>query len=58
MDNCTTSYRVSKETGVLQSTLSDWKSGKYVPKVDKLQALADYFGVPITYFLEDKEPAE
>lgn len=50
-----TPYRVHKETGVSQSTLSDWKNGKSVPKVDKLQLIADYFGVPVSYFL-DEEP--
>jgi len=38
---------VSKETGILPSTLSDWKAGRYTPKVDKLKKLADYFGVKI-----------
>ena len=45
-------YRVSLDTGIAQSTLSDWKSGRSKPKVDKLKILADYFGVPIEYFLE------
>lgn len=48
-----TSYQVSKDTGIAQSTLADWKAGKSQPKVDKLQKLADYFGVPLSYFLED-----
>lgn len=47
-----TSYRVSLDTGIAQSTLSDWKIGRSKPKVDKLKILADYFGVPIEYFLE------
>lgn len=47
-----TPYRVSLETGIAQSTLSDWKSGRSKPKVDKLKILADYFGVSIEYFLE------
>lgn len=47
-----TSYQVSKDTGIAQSTFSDWKNGISNPKVDKLQKLADYFDVPITYFLE------
>jgi repressor LexA len=47
-----TPYRVSLDTGIAQSTLSDWKSGRSKPKVDKLKILADYFGVPIEYFLE------
>jgi repressor LexA len=49
-----TAYQVSKDTGVPQSTLSDWKSGRSSPKVDKLKKLADYFGVPIEYFLEQE----
>ncbi len=47
-----TAYQVSKETGVPTSTLSNWKCGRYVPKVDKLKIIADYFGVSIEYFLE------
>ncbi len=47
-----TPYKVSSDTGVSTATLSDWKNGKYNPKIDKLQILADYFGVPVTYFLE------
>ena len=46
-----TSYQVSKDTGIGENTLSQWKSGRSKPKVDKLQILADYFGVPVTYFL-------
>ncbi len=46
-----TPYKVSKETGVSQSTLSDWKRGISTPKPDKLQKLADYFGVPLSYLL-------
>lgn len=48
-----TSYQVSKDTGIAQSTLADWKSGKSKPKLDKLQKLADYFGKPVTYFIEE-----
>ena len=48
-----TSYKVAKETGISTATLSDWKTGRSVPKIDKLNTLADYFGVPIEYFLED-----
>lgn len=46
-----TPYKVSKETGVSQSTLSDWKRGISTPKPDKLQKIADYFGVSLTYLL-------
>ncbi len=50
-----TSYQVSKDTGIAQSVLSDWKRGRCNPKVHKLKILADYFGVSIEYFLEEKE---
>ncbi len=46
-----TSYQVSKDTGIAQSTISDWKTGRSNPKLEKLQILADYFCVPITYFI-------
>ncbi|MCU7195509.1 helix-turn-helix domain-containing protein [Turicibacter sanguinis] len=51
-DRGITSYKVAKETGISQVTLSDWKNGRSVPKVDKLQKIANYFEVPITYFLD------
>ena len=50
--NNKTAYQVSKDTGIAQSVLSDWKTGRSKPKVDKLKLLADYFGVSIEYFLE------
>ena len=35
-----TAYKVSVETGIAQSTLSDWKKGKSIPKIDKIQKIA------------------
>lgn len=46
-------YQVSKDTGIAQSVLSDWKRGVSKPKADKLKILADYFGVSIEYFLKE-----
>ena len=46
---------MSKETGVSQSTLSDWKRGISTPKQDKLQKIADYFGVSLEYLMTGKE---
>ena len=34
-----------RELGLRQSTVSDWMSGKKYPRVDKIQLLADFFGV-------------
>lgn len=47
-----TPYQVSKDTGISQATLSDWKQKKYTPKIDKLCTLANYFEVPVTMFIE------
>lgn len=50
----TTPYQVSNATGVATSTLTMWKQGKYTPKIDKVKAIAEHFGVPISYFLESE----
>lgn len=50
-----TSYRVAKDTGITSATLSDWKNGKSQPKVDKLQKIADYFGVSLDYLCGKEE---
>ena len=47
-----TAYKVSKDTGISQATLSDWRRGRSKPKVEKLQILSGYFGVPLDYFLD------
>ena len=53
-----TAYLVSKETGIAQSVVSDWKNGRSKPKFDKLLAIARYFGVPVEYFADDQESEE
>ena len=47
-------YAVAKATGLSTATLYSWRSGEYQPKLDKLQKIADYFGVDVTYFLEQE----
>ena len=51
--NKTTVYRVSKSTGIAPSTFSDWKSGRSVPKMDKMKLIADFFGVSLDYMTGD-----
>lgn len=46
-------YQVSKATGIGESTLYEWKAGKYSPKIDKIVTLARHFDVPLEYFLGD-----
>lgn len=50
-----TDYRVAKETGIGTATMSSWKNGRYVPKTDKLQQIADYLHVSLDYLLTGKE---
>lgn len=53
VENGITAYRVAKETEIPTSTFSDWKNGRSQPKIEKLQKIADYFKVPVTYFLNE-----
>lgn len=53
--NHITPYRVSKDTGISTATLTSWKMGKYEPKQDKLQKIADYFGVTLDYMITGEE---
>lgn len=41
---------VSRATGISTATMTSWKQGKYTPKTDKLQKIAEYFGVSVDYF--------
>lgn len=53
-----TAYKVSKATGIAGSTFTDWKNGRSTPKQDKLQKIADYFGVTVDYLMTGKEDPE
>ena len=49
-ENNTNTSKVAKATGIDKSFFSKWKAGKFTPKYDKMQKIADHFGVPISYF--------
>ena len=53
-----TAYKVSKDTGITQTSLSNWKSGRSTPNAKNLQKLADYFNVSVGYLMgtEEAEP--
>lgn len=57
-----TAYKVAKATGISTGSLTDWKKGRSAPKADKLQKIADYFGVTVDYLLgnepKEKKPTE
>ena len=46
---------VAKEIGIASGTITNWKNGKGTPKIDKLKKVADYFNVPLYYFLNENE---
>lgn len=58
---------VARATGITKSTFSDWKSGRSVPKNEKLQKIADFLGVSldaivngeaVNHYYVNKETAE
>lgn len=46
-----TAAQVSADTGISTSVLSDWKNGKAVPTVTKLELIADYFDCTVDYLI-------
>ena len=46
-----TLYKLAMELEFSNTLFSDWKSGKSMPKTDKLLKIAKYFGVGIEYFI-------
>lgn len=45
-----------KATGLSAGTMSDWKSGRYALKAEKLKIVADFFGVSVEYIMTGKQP--
>ena len=48
-------YAVSKATGITTTTFTNWKNGKYTPKREKMELIADYFGVSVDYIMTGRE---
>ena len=49
------SYKVSQDTGISQTLLSNWKCGKSTPSIHILILLAEYFNVSLDYFVKSSE---
>lgn len=47
--------KVCNELGFKPNTYSDWMNAKSYPRINKLQMLADYFGVSKAALVEDPE---
>ncbi len=50
-----TAYQAAMETGISQTAFSNWKNGRTKPDINSLYTLANYFDVPIEYFLDEKD---
>ena len=53
-----TPYRLSKDLGISQSSLSEWKRGNSIPKYERLIKIAGYFNVPVGYLTGREEEAK
>lgn len=49
---------VAKGTSITKSTFSDWKAGRYTPKQEKMQKIADFLGVTVDYIMTGNESIE
>lgn len=48
---------VSRATSVSTATLSQWKTGRYTPKMDKLEKIASFLSVPVEYLITGSLPS-
>ena len=46
---------ICKDLGFSYFTVSDWVNGKKYPRMDKVEMLANYFGILKSDLIEDKE---
>ena len=50
-----TQKELSEIVGVATSTFNDWMKGKKYPRIDKIEILANYFGILKSDLIEDEE---
>lgn len=50
-DRNITAYKLAKETGIHQSTISQWKSGLQKPSLEAAEKVADYLDCSVDYLL-------
>lgn len=49
---------IATVVGVAASTFSEWMKGNKYPRIDKIEMLADFFGILKSDLIEDKKPAQ
>lgn len=50
-----TQKELSEIVGVATSTFNDWMKGKKYPRIDKIEILANYFGILKSDLIEDRD---
>lgn len=53
-----TQKELAEIVGVTAPTFNEWIKGKKFPRIDKVQKLADYFGIQKSDLIEDKSASE
>lgn len=53
-----TQKEIADSIGVSAPTFNEWVSGKKFPRIDKIQRLADYFGILKSDLIEEKMTEE
>lgn len=51
--NKVTTYQVCKKENISRAVISSWKAGRTNPSINNLMKIAKYFGVSITYFIDE-----
>lgn len=46
-----TAYKLAKDTNLSEALISNWKSGRQLPKYDSIKILCNYFNVSADYSL-------
>lgn len=49
---------ICRDLGLKYSTFSDWANGKKYPRIDKIELLANYFGIEKSDLIEEKQPTQ
>lgn len=47
--------KIAADLNIAYSTLTDWVNGKKFPRIEKVEMLADYFGISKSDLIEDFE---
>ena len=53
-----TQKELSEMVGVATSTFNDWMKGKKYPRIDKIELLANFFGILKSDLIEDRDKNE